>query len=275
VSATGQYPGLLRLLWETATGRRTAERSGPLLQAFIDLPAPLRDAVRWALRPKRRFLLGRLRALARDRVLSGPFTGMQLVGLPAAPELIGCYERELDATVRALAAQPFRLVINVGARYGYYAIGLARLMPSVHVHAFEGDDEARGILSTAVAANGVAGRITVSGFCDTPALSAALGTGGEVPLLDLEAVPALTRATILVECHEPAGQPTEPVMAMRFLPTHDVTRFATEPRQLADVPAGVGEPWRSRMPATFRALLQEHRTSPQSWLLLVPRNGRL
>lgn len=285
MSAVGQYPGLLRLLWETSTGRRTAERSGPLLQAFIELPAPLRDAVRWVLRPKRRFLLGRLRALARDRVLSGPFAGMQLVGLPAAPELIGCYERELDATVRALAAQPFRLIINIGARYGYYAIGFARLMPGVPVNAFEGDDEARGILSTAVAANGVTGRVTVSGFCDTPDLSAALGTGdgvlvlcdidgGEVPLLDPLKVSALTRATILVECHEPAGGPTEPVMAMRFLPTHSITRFETTPRHAEDVPAGVGEPWRSRMPGTFDALVQEHRTSPQSWLLLVPRDDR-
>jgi hypothetical protein len=285
VSATRQYPGLLRLLWETATGRRTAERSGPLLQTFIELPAPLRDAVRWVLRPKRRFLLGRLRALARDRVLSGPFAGMQLAGLPAAPELIGCYERELYAAVHALTARRFRLIINIGARYGYYAIGFARLIPGVPVRAFEGDAEARGILSTAVAANALADRVTVSGFCDTPDLSAALGAGdgvlvlcdidgGEVPLLDPVKVPALTRATILVECHEPAGAPTEPVMAMRFHPTHEVTRMATEPRHAADVPAGVGEPWRSRMPGTFDALLQERRTSPQSWLLLVPRNDR-
>jgi len=255
------------------------------LQAFIALPAPLRDALRWLLRPRRRFLLGRLRALAGDRVLSGPLAGMQLAGLPAAPELIGSYERELHETVRALAAQPFRRIVNVGARYGYYAIGFARLMPGVQVHAFEGDSEARGVLLGAVAANDVAGRVTVGGFCDTGELAAALGAGdgvlvlcdidgGEVSLLDPVAVPALTRATILVECHEPAGEPTEPVMAMRFLPTHEVSRWASEPRRAADVPANVGEPWRSRMPATFHALLQEHRTSPQSWLLLVPRHDR-
>ena len=276
------YPGALRLLWETLTGRRPVERSGPLLQAFIDMPAPVRGAVRWVLRPRRRFLFGRLRALAGDRVMSGPFQGMRLAGFPAAPELLGSYEHELFAVIRELATRPFHTVVNVGARYGYYAIGLARLMPSVQVHAFESDDEARGMLVGAVTANDVAGRVRVGGWAGTAELADALGDGtgvllvcdidgGEVPLLDLAAVPALARATILVECHGPAETPTEPVMTMRFLPTHEVRRIPTEERVLDHLPPGVAEPWRSRMPRTLEALMQEHRTPPQSWLLLTPR----
>ncbi len=276
------YPGALRLLWETVTGRRPVERSGPLLQAFIDMPAPIRGVVRWIVRPQRRFLFGRLRALSRDRVLSGPFVGMQLTGYPAAPELLGTYEHELFDVVRELAQRPFRAVVNVGARYGYYAIGMARLMPSVLVRAYEGDGEARGMFAAAVAANGVADRVRVEGFCNTPDLAEALGAGdsvllvcdidgGEVPLLDPAQVPALTRATILVECHGPAESPTEAVMVLRFLPTHEVRRIATEERVLAHLPAGVAEPWRSRMPQTLEELMQEHRTPPQSWLLLTPR----
>ena len=95
--------------------------------------------------------------------------------------------------------------------------------------------------------------------------------GGEVPLLDPQLVGALTRATILVECHGPAESPTEPVMVHRFLPTHDVRRFGVEDRALSHLPAGIAEPWRSRMPRTLEALMQEHRTLPQSWLLLTPR----
>lgn len=278
------YPGVLTLLWETATGRRSVEQSGPLLWAFRDLPKPLRGAVRWVLRPRRRFLLGRLRALSGDRVLSGPFAGMQLRGFPVAPELLGCYERELSDAVQELARRPFHTVVNVGARHGYYAIGLARLMPAVTVHAFEEDDDARSVLAEALFVNGVVDRVRVGGFCDEPALTAALGSGdgvllvcdidgGEVQLLNPALVPALVRTTILVECHRGPDTPTEPVMAMRFLPTHEVRRIATVPRVLQDLPVGIGEPWRSRMPHTMEQLIQEHRLPPQSWLLCTPRGA--
>ncbi|MHB0963215.1 MAG: hypothetical protein ACYC5V_08415 [Gemmatimonadaceae bacterium] len=281
-NAAPEYPGASRIVWQLITGRRTVEHSGPLLRTFVRLPAPLRDAVRWVLRPKRRFLFGRLRALSRDRVLSGPFAGMQLTGLPAAPELLGTYEREIFDVVLELAARPFHTLVNVGARYGYYAVGMARLMPAVMVKAYEWSDEARAQLESAADANGVRGRVTVAGYCEVSDLAAALETdggalvvcdidGGEVALLDPHLVGALTRATILVECHGPPESPTEPVMVHRFLPTHEVRRFAVEARVLSHLPAGIAEPWRSRMPRTLEALMQEHRTLPQSWLLLTPR----
>jgi hypothetical protein len=280
--AASGTPGVGRILWQLITGQRTVEHSGAFLNAFLALPAPLRDAVRWILRPKRRFLFGRLRALSKDRVLSGPFAGMQLTGMPAAPELLGTYERELFGVVHELASRPLRTLVNVGARYGYYAVGMARLMPEVTVKAYEWGDEARAQLASAVHENGVQDRVTVAGFCDSADLAADLATdggalivcdidGGEIALLDPQQVRALARATILVECHGPAESPTEAVMVHRFLPTHDVRRIAVEERVLSQLPAGIAEPWRTRMPRTLEALMQEHRTPPQSWLLLTPR----
>lgn len=274
--------GVPRLLWELLTGQRTVEGSGPLLRMFQALPPGWRDAVRWGLRPKRRFLYGRLRALAHDRVLSGPFAGMPLAGSPAAPELLGTYECELAGVVEELSAAPFERVINIGARHGYYAVGLARMMPSARVHAFEADASARAALAANVALNGAAGRVAIAGECDHAALAASLGSGaralvvcdvdgGELYLLDPAAVTALARVTILVECHSHVEPPTEPVMAARFARTHDVRRFPSETRVLAHLAPGIAEPWRSRMPATLEALVQEHRRTPQSWLLLTPR----
>lgn len=275
-------PGTLTLLWELVTGKRPVERSGPLLGAFRTLPGPLREAVRWTLRPRRRFLLGRLRALAADRVMSGPFAGMRLAVPPAAQELLGAYERELHDIVCFLAREPNEHVVNIGARYGYYAVGLARLMPTARVTAFESDDEARAQLAATIALNGVAGRVAVRGICEPPDLAAVLEPtddvlvvcdidGGEEWLLDPRLVPALARATMLVECHTYGALRTEPLVTMRFLATHAVQRVAVEERVLAHLPAGVGEPWRSRMPRTLEALMQEHRAMPQSWLLLTPR----
>lgn len=277
--------GLWRILWETVAGRRTVEDSGPWLKAFRRAPAPVRDVLRWILRPQRRFLLGRLRAMSHGRVMSGPFAGMQLAGLPTAPELLGCYERELYDVVHALAQRPFRRIVNLGARHGYYAIGLALVMPQARVIAFEGDREAQGRLHEAILANGVGDRVTVRGYGDVPDLIDALGTGddtllvcdidgGEVVLLDPSRVPMLARTTILVECHTLASSSTEPVMATRFLPTHNVRRIATAPRELPQLPAGLGEPWRSRMPTVLEQLMQEHRRGRQAWLELEPRARR-
>lgn len=272
----------MTLLWELVTGRRPVERSGPLLRTFRRLPASVRDLLRWVIRPRRRFLLGRLRALSGDRVLSGPFAGMQLAGIPVAQELLGSYERELHDIVYALAREPIRRVVNVGARDGYYAVGFARLIPQARVTAFEGDDEARAMLAAAVTANGVTDRVEIRGFCEPSGLAVVLEAqdaalvvcdidGGEESLLDPRRVPALARTIMLVECHTYGELRTEPMMTMRFLPTHDVRRIGTEARVLAHLPAGVGEPWRSRMPRALAAMMQEHREMPQSWLLLTPR----
>lgn len=264
------------------TGRRRIEHGGPWLLAFIALPAPVREIVRWTLRPRREFLYGRVRTLSGDRVLSGPFAGMKLTGHPVSQELLGTYEHELHGVIRELARRPFHTIVNVGARYGYYAIGLARLMPRVKVLAFEGDVEAYRMFTAAVAANGVGDRVAAGGFADAAVLRGALGEGsgvlvvcdidgGEATLLDAAQVPALTRAVILVECHGPREAPTEAVMVVRFLPTHEVRHIPTEERVLSHLPPGVAEPWRSRMPRTMEALMQENRTMPQSWLLLTPR----
>src|SRR5207247_10565136 len=57
-----------------------------------------------------------------SRVLSGPFRGLQLT--PAAfrehagPFLLGTYEEELHRCWNMLIAQPFDLIVNVGAQFG-------------------------------------------------------------------------------------------------------------------------------------------------------------
>ena len=53
------------------------------------------------------------------------------------PKLLGIYERELAPYIeRAVAWQP-RLVVELGAAEGYYAVGMARRLPRAHVVAFE------------------------------------------------------------------------------------------------------------------------------------------
>ena len=76
-------------------------------------------------------------------VLDGPFKGLLL---PASareehigPYLLGTYERELHGAWRKILTGQYNAVIDIGAKIGYYAGGLARHFPSTPSIAFDTD----------------------------------------------------------------------------------------------------------------------------------------
>ena len=75
-------------------------------------------------------------------IRSGPFAGMRYVDTATegalVPRLLGTYESELHPYLKRFAAEGCEDVIDVGCAEGYYAVGLARLMPGALVHG--GDD---------------------------------------------------------------------------------------------------------------------------------------
>ena len=81
------------------------------------------------------------------RVRSGPFAGMRYVdtsvGSCFIPKLLGTYECELASKVEWICRQQPKLIIDIGAAEGYYAIGLAIRMPNARVVAFEQDRQGR------------------------------------------------------------------------------------------------------------------------------------
>src|SRR5262249_7917881 len=106
----------------------------------------------------------------------GPFAGMKYLPRSARsllpPKLLGCYEAELPPVWERIAGRPYDTVINVGCGEGYYAVGLARLLPAVHVHAFDADPLAQDLCRLLAERNGVAGRVTVAGACGPAELQA-------------------------------------------------------------------------------------------------------
>jgi methylase of polypeptide subunit release factors len=81
------------------------------------------------------------------KIMQGPFAGMDYVTSATegalTPRLIGTYESELHPYLRDFAAKDLDCVIDVGCAEGYYAVGLARMMPAVTVHAFDIQAHAR------------------------------------------------------------------------------------------------------------------------------------
>src|SRR4051794_35375378 len=98
----------------------------------------------------REIAVNRLLELADGRILSGPFAGMRYltdsVGSVLEAKLLGTYEKELHGIVSSLARKCFDLVIDIGAAEGYYAVGLARSMPSARIIAFEMTEEGQALI---------------------------------------------------------------------------------------------------------------------------------
>ena len=171
------------------------------------------------------------------RVQGGPFAGMDYVvdATEGAllPRLIGSYESELHPHIQAFAEEGLDQLIDVGCAEGYYAVGLARLMPHLVVHAFDTDPAARASCATLAARNGVADRVRIgevfagehfARFTDTRTLVFMDIEGGEKDLLDPEKWPALRTLPIIVETH---GGPTFALaeeITHRFASSHDIIR---------------------------------------------------
>ena len=218
-------------------------------------------------------------------VCSGPFRGMKGVHDAQGgvgfllPMVLGTFERELHGMLESALQIPFERVVNVGAREGYYAIGLALRLPGAEIVAFEADSEGQRFLTEMAARNNVAGRVKVLGWCGPTELEASLAgaekclvvcdvEGYEDVLMDPVAVPTLRRSWMLIEEHEKAAAGIGKALERRFSPTHRIVRIWQEPRTVHDYPLNPVLKW---LPTrSWRPFVNEQRQYRMSWLWLEP-----
>ena len=167
-------------------------------------------------------------------VRSGPFAGMVVTHATEGcliPKVLGTYEQDLHPILGSLPQRGYEAVLNVGCAEGYYAVGLARLMPNVSVSAHDTDEASRQQCQAMAAANGVAGQVEV-GDAITTGSFASFSTrrtlvicdieGSERDLLDPETAPALRDLDLLVEVHEVFSPGVSDLLRQRFATSHDV-----------------------------------------------------
>jgi len=243
----------------------------------------LRTLIPEGLRP-----IGYLTRLVRLRtgcaVASGPFAGTRYVdhsvGSAYIPKLLGIYERELTTCVEEIIARQPRVVIDIGAAEGYYAVGLARRLPETRVVAFEMEQLGREALLDMATRNGVIDRIEIRGKCEPADLKNALGEeitpvvvcdveGYESILLDPETVPALQHAAILVELHDFLVPGITKTLLKCFASTHQIRHIWQEPRARSDFP------WRTLGTALLPGryldwAVSEWRPVRMAWLWMTP-----
>ena len=191
---------------------------------------------------RRAELTAELSARYGNTVIEGPFAGMRLPGLSSqedgdrAPKLLGTYEENLHNCIATAVARDPDLVINVGCAEGYFAVGLAMLLPKATVHAFDIDPLAVEACARAASLNGVSDRLLVHSAYRAETLTDLMGDkskalifmdceGAEVGLLDPAVAPTLSVCDIIVETHDLEAPNAMRILEGRLSSTHTIERI--------------------------------------------------
>jgi hypothetical protein len=210
------------------------------------------------------------------RVLSGPFAGLVLPEAVACehvgPYLMGVYEHELHSTLAELPRQRFSQVVNVGAKFGYYGAGLAKLL-GAPVTAFDVDPWARQMTRETANRSGVGQLVSIESMCTREYLAELPDhslvvidcDGCEMHLMAPPLPAGLRRATIIVEVHEMFESGAGHKLKGWLGQTHDVREIGSSD----DVVAA---------PVDLSAFNEHDRTMAtkeirphQSWLVCTPK----
>jgi len=191
------------------------------------------------------------------------------------PYLLGVYESELDEAWAIVFRGAYSQIVDIGAKFGYYAIGMARRYPAASVVAFDTDWWARNAVREMVAANGPV-NVEVKSFCSPEWLAASVQEaafiisdceGYESELFGANVVPRLQSATLIVETHDWLVPGVSNRLRQAFGETHQVRVYERDtPRRIPTRSLDfLSEPER-------RLATQEVRPD-QAWLLCLPNAG--
>ena len=178
------------------------------------------------------------------KVQNGPFQGLEFPPITfdrhLAPKLVGSYEKELHPVFEGIISRNYQEILDIGSADGYYAVGLAQLLPDVPVHAFDTDPWARQATTAMARLNGTS-NVQEHDKCDPEWLHHYLKPssflmsdceGYEDVLLDSQKAPSLLSCDILVELHETASPGVSERIKNRFSQSHEIISFHTQARDL-------------------------------------------
>jgi len=213
-------------------------------------------------------------------VMAGPFKEVILTPMTHAeqigPYLLGVYESELDAAWATVCRGSYSQLIDIGAKFGFYAVGLARKYPQAEVVAFDTDWWARKAVREMAAANQTP-NVKVEGFCTPGWLAQNTREGAfiisdcegfEGVLFSDEVIAKLTTATLIVETHDCSVPGVCERLRQAFEKTHLVKIVGMDgSRRTPEVDLSFLASDRERELAS-----QEVRPD-QIWLLCLPKSG--
>jgi hypothetical protein len=169
-------------------------------------------------------------------VYGGPFSTMKLTeNLELCwdpPMILGSYEEEVHDVINNVICMAPDNIIDIGAAFGYYAVGFALKIANTTVIAFESVEEPHWQeLADLARINGVSGKVIQRGFCTAEELAKACAPnsfilcdceGGEEDILQPLKVPALNSCKILIELHEFYRPNVVGTLISRFRDSHKI-----------------------------------------------------
>jgi tRNA G46 methylase TrmB len=169
-------------------------------------------------------------------VMQGPLAGMDFLSESAEgchiAKLLGCYELPLQPFIEQAISIAYPTILNIGCAEGYYAVGMARRMPSTQVLAFDLNPKAQEVCTALAKKNDVSDRVMVgalfkledfANYANQKVLVLCDIEGAEKDLLDPAMAPALKGMDLIVESHECLISGITQTLINRFKESHQIT----------------------------------------------------
>lgn len=169
-------------------------------------------------------------------ILNGPFKGIKypsidITELTLVPKITGSYEQQLLPVIKNIAEKNYETVIDIGCAEGYYAVGLARMIPGATVHCYDINQYDLDFCADMAKLNGLH-NLTFNNFCSPetlikfdykdPTLIFCDCEGYELELFTEEVVKALKNADILIEMHDVINPVISSTLIKRFEKSHHI-----------------------------------------------------
>jgi hypothetical protein len=162
------------------------------------------------------------------------------------------------------------MIVDVGAKFGYYAIGLARKCPRADVVAFDTDPWARRAILEMMRANEVA-NVRIRGFCSRSWWSSNLVAnsliisdceGYEAELFSSD-TSAFASCTLVIETHDMWVPGVTEALTQRFQESHEISRIESLDYRVSPVDI-------SFLPTELVRLATSEPRPAQCWLVCRP-----
>lgn len=216
-------------------------------------------------------------------VLNGIFKGLRYTDFKSVcsaiyPKLIGSYENEIQNDLSLIISKKPSLIIDIGCAEGYYAVGLARLLPDSKIIAADISEEARNLCIQLAEFNDcsnvkIVGAITADNLISYDLENAFIicdCEGYEKQLFNTQVLPYLRNTYLIIETHDFIDPSISIYLEKLFSDTHHIKVVASIDDLLKAKYYHFTELKDINL-SKKRELLAEYRPTIMEWLILEPK----